>query len=315
MVTNWLRRASCFALLVAGASLISLPSPLHADDDGMEKYRDWLPDQILEMPEEQRRSEVPFAYISSARTADLAIQTFLSMLMYEGLADFEGAKRRFQSDLGEPQTGVLTVGQITELNFRAERAYLTPVAFFPYQFGGYIEPGIAQVRGTAKILDDDIAYPINYVEITCKKSEEICKYKQIILEIPKKFDFAKSYSIRETFNLEYTITRWSEDRIEARPLNEGGCRIPELRLTFSTKEFYEIATNAPEGNCELPLGGIIPKLERPRVSQITDGDPIIRAEFNKIKNEAYNYLSSDFRLKAEAVFGVPSESINDNKKN
>lgn len=308
-----MKRVRVLALTLAIVSAIIRPSISQADDANMLRYRDWLPSEILELPEEQRRSDVPIAYISSARTADLALQSYLNMLMYNGLADFEGAKRRFQSDLGEPQTGVLTVGQITELSFRAERAYFTSVSFFPYTFSGYIYSEIAEVRGTAKILDEDIAYPINHVQILCKKSDQICTYKQIILEIPEKYDFSKSYSIRESFNHEYRITLWSDDRIEARPLNQGVCRIPELRLNFSSKEFYEIATNAPEGNCELALGGTLGKLERPRVTQITDGDPIIQDQFYNIRKEAYNYLSSEFRLKAEEVFGLPAEPKSDDK--
>ena len=302
MVINWLRRARYFALLALGASIISFPSALHADDDGMEKYRDWLPSQILEMPEEQRRSDVPIAYIMSAKTADLAIQSFLNTLMYDGLADFEGAKRRFQGDLGDPQTGALTVGQITELTYRAERTQLTRVSFFPYKFGGSIYSEYARVRGTAIILDEKIAYPINFVEIECEKSEGICKYRQFALILPEKMGWSNSYIITETINEEYKITRWDEDRIEATPLIEGKCRIPELRLNFSAKEFYEIVTNAPEGICELELGGSLPRLDKPRISQIVDGDPIIRDLFSSMNTEVYQYLSSEFRKQVELVF-------------
>lgn len=308
MAINSFQGIGRLTLVITSLAAIFMPSASYADNNGMEKFRDWLPSQILELPEKQRTSEVPIAYIMSAKTADLAIQSFLNTLMYNGIADFEGAKRRFQGDLGEPQTGSLTVGQITELSYRAERTQLTTVSFFPFKFGGEIGDETAQVRGTAKILDENIAYPINYVQIDCSKASGTCQYRQIVMTLPKKMDWAQSYMVMETNNETYKITRWEVDRIDARPLNEGKCRIPELRLNFASNEFYEIVTNAPEGKCDLILGGSLPKLMKPRISQILDGDPIIQSEFDKIRKEAYQYLSSEFRARAQAVFGVPAKS-------
>ena len=47
------------------------------------------------------------------------MQSSLNTLMYNGLADYEGAWRAFQADLGEDATGELTVGQISTLLYRA----------------------------------------------------------------------------------------------------------------------------------------------------------------------------------------------------
>jgi hypothetical protein len=304
-----------FILATAIIGALLPTSGAHADDDAMEKYRDWLPSQILSMPEEQRRSEIPIAYVMSAKTEDLAIQSYLNTLMYSGLADFDGAKRRFQADLGEPQTGNLTVGQVTELAFRADRMQLTPVYFFSYKFGGRINQYSARVRGTVKILDENIAYPVNYVEINCEKEAGICNYRQFILDLPDKNSWSQSYRVTETFNDEFTITRWEKDRLDARPLLEGSCRIPELRLNFATNGFYEIVTNAPEGDCELLSGESLPKLEKPRISQIVDGDPLIRAVFQKIGEENYKFLSSEFRAKAEIVFKADPSAKTGEKAN
>jgi hypothetical protein len=302
MAPHWLRRGRHLASVLATAFAMLAPSALYADDKAMEKYRDWLPSQILELPEEKRLSEVPIAYIRSAKTVDLTIQSFLNALMYDGLADFEGAKRRFQGDLGDPQTGALTVGQITELSNRAGRTQLTRVSFFPFNFGGSIYSEYARVRGTATIFDENIAYPINFVEIECEKREGICKYRQISLIIPEKMSWSNSYTVMETRNEQYKITHWDDHRIDAAPLIQGKCRIPELRLNFSNKEFYEIVTNAPEGKCELELGGSLPRLDKPRISQIVDGAPVIREVFSKLNTEVYEYLSSDYRKQVEIAF-------------
>ena len=291
-------------LILAVITIVSLltNSGARADDDAMAKYRNWLPSQILKMPAEQIDEKIPTTYVISANTSDLATQSYLNTLMYNGLSDFDGAKRLFQIDLGEPPTGNLTVGQIADLEFRAKRIRLTSVSFFPFEFKASFDQNRALVSGTAKLLDEDIAYPVNHTEINCVRNEEICTYRQFALIMPDKHSFSQSYSVMETFNRIYRITRWEKDRLEASPLVTSECRIPEIRLNFSTKEFYEIVMNASEGDCETLLGGSLPKLERPRIAQIVDGEPVVRAVFQKIREENYKFLSSEFRAKAEIVY-------------
>jgi len=107
----------------------------HADEEAVAKYRDYLPEQLLALSEEERHSEVPMMYSGAAHLAtspagDLLMQTLLNTLMYDGFADYEGAKRLFQTDLGEEPTGDLTVSQIHQLGYRAARINLTTVHFF-----------------------------------------------------------------------------------------------------------------------------------------------------------------------------------------
>lgn len=297
---------------VGFVALISvlLTTAAHADNEGAEKYRSWLPSQIRDLPEETRKSQVPMNYVMAANTAsspigDIVIQSNLNMLMYDGIGNIDSAKRRFQIDLGDTPTGNLTVGQISTLFYRAERTRLTQVNFFPFSFEGSISPDIASVKGTAKILDDQIAYPVNFVEIECYRIDLICTYRQTVLVLPNENSWTQSYSVMVAVDETYRITRWDEDRIDALPVQEGGCRINELKLNFAAKEFYEFVTNAPDGNCELPLGGTLPRLQRPRITQIVDGDPIVDEEFKKISKETYQFLSSDFRARVD---GIPSVS-------
>ena len=49
------------------------------------------------------------------------------------------------------------------------------------------------------------------------------------------------------------------------------------------------------------MGASIPKLKKPRISQIVDGKKIIQKEFNAIAKAAFNVLSSDFRTKIEKL--------------
>lgn len=293
-----------FALATIAAILIS--SSASADDAAMQKYQNWLPIQIRSMPPKQQDAEVPTIYIMAANTAlsplgEFSIQSSLNTLMYNGIGDFEGAKRKFQSDLGEQATGNLTVGQIAKLSYRAERTRLTDVSFFPFKFGGRVYSDTAYVKGTATLVDETIAYPVNYVEINCNKSEGVCLYRQTVLILPTENSWGQTYSVMEAVNETYNITRWDNDRIDASPITEGTCRVNELRLNFAAKEFYEFTTNAPEGKCEMLLGGSLPRLEKPRVAQIVDGAALIREQFQKISQEAYLFLSSEFRTKIEAV--------------
>lgn len=293
-------------LMLAGIVAVLISSSASADETAMQKYRDWLPAQIRSMPEKQREAEIPMTYIMATNAAlsplgDLSIQSSLNMLMYNGIADFEGAKRRFQSDLGEKPTGNLTVGQLAKLSYRAERTQLTTVAFFPFKFGGEISNDTAYVKGTLKLIDEKIAYPVNHVEVTCNKIEGICNYRQTVLALPDETSWSQSYSVMESVNDTYKITRWDGSRIDASPITEGTCRVNELRLNFAAKEFYEFATNAPEGNCEMLVGGSMPKLEKPRIAQIVDGDPLIRELFQKTRQETYQFMSSEFRAQVDAV--------------
>lgn len=290
--------ASIFAILVS--------TTVKADDAAMQKYRNWLPSQVRAMPDKLRDAEMPMTYIMAANTAlsplgDLALQSNLNTLMYNGVADFDGAKRRFQSDLGEQPTGNLTVSQIAKLGYRAERTQLTNVNFFSYGFNSQQFEHSAFVHGTVKLVGENIAYPVNYTEIECDKEAGTCSYRQLALVLPDESSWAQSYNVMETTNETYKITRWEGSRIEARPETEGTCRVNELRLNFANKEFYEFTTNAPEGKCEMPLGGSFPKLERPRIAQIVDGQPIITAKFEQIRQDTYKFLSSEFRARVDAA--------------
>ena len=73
----------------------------YADSDAVEKYRHYLPEQLLALPEDERSSSVPMMYSSAANLAaspvgDFITQARLNSLMYNGFSEFEGAKRNFQ---------------------------------------------------------------------------------------------------------------------------------------------------------------------------------------------------------------------------
>ncbi|MDW9781943.1 hypothetical protein GOB92_27925 [Sinorhizobium meliloti] len=271
-----------------------------ADEAAIARFKDYLPEQIKALSEKERSSSVPMMFIGAANLAtaefgDLVIQANLNSLMYNGLADYEDAKKAFQADLGEEPTGNLTVWQIHTLGYRSSRLNLTHVSFFPFDFGGVLSEGRASLKGTVKIIDERIAYPINHTDIECFQAEGYCKYRQIALVLPGDKSWVQSYNVMQVASDYYKITRWEREQIDAIPYNATGCRINQLSLNFATKEYFEIARNNTSGDCDTGLGVQIPRLVKPRVSQIIDGREIISAEFKRIDDEARGYLSSAFR--------------------
>lgn len=283
-----------------------------ADEGAVAKYRDYLPEHLLALPEDERQRSVPMMFTGAANLAtspagDLIIQANLNTLMYDGFADYDGAKRAFQEDLGEEPTGALTVWQIHSLGYRASRVNMTSVSFFPFDFGGTMTEDRAFVKGTVEIIEEKIAYPINHVDIECSRSEGTCEYRQIALTLPDESSWVQSYHIGEIANDTFRITRWEGQLIDAIPLNHSACRTTQLSLNFETQEFFEITRNNVVEGCETMLGVTLPRLEKPRVSRIVDGRDIVSAEFKAISEETFTFFSSSFSSRVEKILAQESE--------
>lgn len=284
-----------------------------ADDAAVQRYKDYLPEQILRMPESERKGTLPIMFIGAANLANapggkLIMQSHLNSLMYNGIADFDGAKKAFQKDLGERPTGKLTVWQIHSLGYRASRTRLTTVSFFPLEHGGTITGDYASVKGTLKIIDERIAYPINHVAVECFRAQGYCKYIQVVLNIPDENSWSQTYSISTISDEIYKITRWEKNQIDAVPNENNGCRTNQLSFNFETKEFFEIARNNTSGDCEMALGITFPRLDKPRLSEIVDGEEIVNMEFKRLNEEAYGYYASDFRARVDVLNAASDKS-------
>ena len=224
----------------------------------------------------------------------------LNKLMYPGIEDTNRAIKSFQKDLGEPQTGKLTVGQIHDLNYFAELQSVGKI-HFPADFSHRESNGYAAVKGTVKIIDEQIAYPINRVEISCYKSGMYCEYEQLVLIMPNESSWAQIPYLNKFDTEVYEVTRWQNGQIDAVPASQtsSACRSTTLNLNFNTEEFFEITRNLKE-NCNTILGEI-PQLEKPRISQILDGSTIINEEFGAFQRKAYEAWSVEVRAQIEAI--------------
>lgn len=280
----------------------ALTTSVRADDTAMTKYRNLTPQQVKDMPEKTRQEKLPVTYIFATQRglavdSELLFGMQLNQLMYSGIHDYKSAILDFQKDLGDPPTGVLTVWQIHQLEYRSALQKLTRV-IFPDSFSSWKRDKYASVEGTVTILDDKIAWPVNHRKINCYKSGNSCEVRQIVLNMPDAKSFSQSYHVMEDNPETYNITRWSDDVIDAEyPSEPDSCRTTSLSLNFKNKEFFFITKNAG-GKCKF-LGTPIEKLPKPRISQVVDGKKIIEEEFGKIAKTAYELLSSDFRKRVD----------------
>jgi len=291
-------------ILVALISLFIVASA-KADDKAVQKYRNYTPQQVKDMPDKLRSSELPVMYIRAARSglavdSELYFGMQLNQLMYSGIHDYQSAVRAFQTDLGDSPTGVLTVWQIHQLDYRSDLQKLSRI-FFPDSYFSGKASDYAYVKGTLTILDDRIAWPINRHEIDCLKSENSCEVRQVMLDLPDlKKQWGQQYQVMIDNTEYYGITRWTDDTIDAESTSKpDSCRTTTLSLNFKTKEFFFITKNAG-GKCEIfGTGTQLEKLPKPRIAQVIDGKEIFNEEFAKIEKAAYDVLASDFRKKAD----------------
>lgn len=276
----------------------------HADEIAVQKYRNYTPQQIENIPEKEGSSTLPMMYIWAARRglsvgSELLFGMELNRLMYSGLHDYNAAVKAFEADLGDKPTGVLTVWQIHNLQQRSEMQGLSRV-LFPDQFSSYKSNDYVSIQGTMMIIDEKAAWPINHTNVKCFKNENYCARDQILLTLPDDKSWSQNYGVIQDSTEHYEISRWDQDSINAKPREtSSGCRTTSMNLNFKTKEFYYITRNAG-GDCKV-LGATLDKLPKPRISQIVDGSKIIGEEFAKIEKAAFDILASDLRKQVAEI--------------
>lgn len=160
------------SILFMGLFVVTLAS---ADEKAVQKYRNYTPQQIKNLPEKVISSTVPMMYTAAAQRglsvgSELLFGMELNRLMYPGLHDYKAAVKAFQADLGDEPSGVLTVWQIHSLERRSEMQKLSRV-LFPDQFSSVKTDDYARIQGTMIIIDEKIAWPINHVKVQCYKTK------------------------------------------------------------------------------------------------------------------------------------------------
>lgn len=276
-----------------------------ADEKAVQKYRNYTPQQIRNLPEKVIDSDLPMMYQFAARRglsigSEVLFGMELNRLMYPGIHDYKAAVKAFQADLGDAPTGILTVWQIHKLEQRAGMQRLSQL-LFPDQFSSNKSDTYASIEGTLTIIDERIARPINHVKLNCYKQDNYCELEQLEVSVPNDNSWSQNYGIMKSSPEFFQISRWDQYSIDAVPRETtSGCRTTSINLNFKTKEFYYITRNAG-GDCKI-LGKVsLDKLTKPRIAQIVDGRKIIQEEFAKVEKAAYEVLASDFRKKVDRL--------------
>jgi len=221
--------------------------------------------------------------------------SMLNVLMYKGMGDYDAAVRAFQTDLGDEPTGKLTVGQIHQLSKRSEMQGTSPPSI-PGFFSDILVDGYATLQGTIQMLDETAAFPVNQVKIRCVKHEGYCTLDEIDVQFPKETDWVLGFTVYWTDPLQYKITKWTDDVVEAdyeAAALATQCRNTKLQLNFKAKEYFVITTNAGE-QCEV-MGVKFDELKKPRISKIVDGEKLIQAEYAAFRKRQFEVLASEYR--------------------
>jgi hypothetical protein len=288
-------------------ALLALVHEASANEAAVAKFRNLTPEQLRDLPKAVRSGEVPVMYTMAAqrglaKDAALLFGMELNSLMYPGLHDYGAAVRAFQSDLGDEPTGILTVWQIHMLEQRAEMQKLGRVGF-PEQFHSIALDGYARVVGTMTLLDETIAWPVNHTKISCSKATMTCDLEQIHLAFPDERSWTQMYQVIESPTESFEISRWQGSRVDAvRSEASASCRVLSLNLDFQTKEFFYIARNGLQ-DCEF-MGTKMPRLAKPRIAQIVDGERVIASKFEEVRRAAFEVLSSDFRRRVREIQAI-----------
>ena len=226
--------------------------------------------------------------------------------MYNGLTDYEGAKRAYQRDIGDIATGTLTVGQIYMLLFREHRAKLSTELFIalPYYFGidQRETETIAYLTATQVIAHPDAKNDVNFQRFECFTSGDYCT--RIVNKIRVGFDNRNMTDISIDFGdvQYYKITRWVGGVIEMEPETSPECFKEELTFNFQTEEFFQITKNGVDANCTAGKDATpVERLTQPLVSSFVNGGPIAEAQLKRLEDEVYQSFSSDYRKQVEQL--------------
>ena len=296
---GWLVIASASAWLSAAWAQAPevAPSP-------EEKYADYTPRQIAELPETERLNEVPIRYIFAAQGYDdpegfqLVHSMKLQALMYPAVASFERAVKAFQRDLGKPASGSLTVSQIAELTYRngvvkLGRAELPNTVLVVTLYEQY-----ATAQGSWAGTDTKLAQPINQVSIHCDRGRGVCEETTTSVVVPGRDSWDMNFLILTSTN-RYEVTDWDRARIQATRLIN--CRHVDLLIDSDREVTRTQGEPATIGeNCAANLSSGDPAAQLPPPAHLIDGGEVIRARYRELRQLALSFMSSDFRAKLDA---------------
>ncbi|MBL7020854.1 MAG: hypothetical protein ISR86_09980 [Nitrospinaceae bacterium] len=247
---------------------------------------------------------------------NIAISRGLGHLMYfypmpERL--IREAVKKFQHDIGQPQTGELTIGQLEELTRRSNRISDTPVEVLGLgeTLDVFGEDNYVTTKGTWAIEGEQHAYPINHAKIDCLKSRGTCEAKQVNIEIPSLKHSTARYFF-DHFTEVFKIISWTDTEVISQ--GDSKCRTTIMTINIENNEVFQITRN--KGNKQCSFGIVtLPALEKPRIVRLNPGGHFSRDFWEKRKKKTDKYLNTEVQEQVKTQVKFLNSIKKDKQKN
>jgi hypothetical protein len=294
-----LRRFAAAALMLA--ALIGLPAYAEAQPPSLTR-------EAVEQMTEEQQGELPMALVWELLTSgeeappinlNREVRISLAILHY-GLdltdptasldrADTAAAVQAFQERLGRPSDGVLKVREFTLLMRYAMLARMPPLALGMGLSVREIEQtGTATAQGSWVM--EDLAYPLNYAQISCSRETGICEMTSIDFGAPdfrdRAIDFNSYHSFLSTSF--FYIDRWADGIIEARAGSlTDTCRETRLTINVRTETVFQVTQDLDPDGCPVSpfVDQRLPRIVVPRIATLQNSRDVLRAYYDEIRNQ------------------------------
>lgn len=246
-------------------------------------------------------------------TVMLTVSFSLAKLMYFNPVpekQVREAIKKFQRDIGQDQTGELTMGQLNELSRRANRLSDNPI-YVP-GLGETLdvigEEDYVTTEGTWTIEGEKHAFPINFAKINCFKSRGTCEINQVNISIPRLNNSSQGFLVAHTpYTEELEIISWANNEIVSQ--GDIKCRTTIMTINIENNEVFQITRNKGNERC-LSL----PQLKKPRIARLNPGTKFAREFWNSRKEKTNKYINTEVQEQIKALSKI-FNSTKEDKKN
>ncbi len=224
----------------------------------------------------------------------ILIKKHLAMLLYPvNMAVFDNPDkdpkfkdqiRELQKRMGVMPTGVLLQGQFDALTKTAKIIDEPPV-YPPAGLTIIGLPGLVVAKGTW-VMEGD-AFPVNYNEITCTQSTQVCTEVSVNVVQPNQLANDSDYNLI-VWTTDFKVASWDSKEVSA--INETQCRRERLTINTSSKQAFHISTDKSLEGCKLLTGETLPLLGKPRLSTLGDGFQEPKKIYEARKKQAQRLL-------------------------
>jgi hypothetical protein len=196
---------------------------------------------------------------------------------------------QFQHDIGEPETGVITFGQVDTLSKRSD-ALKKSDAEVTLPLGDEDGPEITLTKdyaiasGTFIIEGDKIYHDLNITTFECYREWGYCYQSDVDID-----DKSGSSYYVNAMSMLLKIVSWNDEEVVAN--NEALCATTTTTINVKAKEVYQITRNNGNQSCT-PL---MRPLAKPQISKLVSGFNVSQDYFAKKRKEADGYRSKEYQ--------------------